>query len=97
MSKYTDIYVKEYKLYNKLSNKISLKIKLLTSGSSGKDRPTLIFISHISISPIQNTSSTCFSLFFLSYKSLFLTSTPKFKEPIIEVEQINNIDSDIKI
>lgn len=86
MSKYTNFYTKEHKLYVKLLNKISPKIKLLTSDFSSKDRLTLVSISHIPISPIQNNSFTCSSLSSLSYKSLFLILTLEFKKPTIEVE-----------
>ena len=66
-SKYTDSYVKECKLYNKLLNKISSETKLLVSSPSSKDRPTSIPILHIPIPPIQN-NPPCFPSSFLSYK-----------------------------
>jgi len=66
-SKYTDSYMKEYKLYNKLLNKISSETELLVSSPSSKDRPTLVPILHIPVPPIQNNPSY-FPLPFLSYK-----------------------------
>jgi len=74
-SKYTDSYVKECKLYNKLLNKISSETKLLVSSPSSKDRPTSIPILHIPIPPIQN-NSPCFPSSFLSYKFPSLLSFP---------------------
>ena len=66
-TKYTDSYVKEYKLLDK----ISLEIKLLISKPSNKNRLTLVSIPYIFIFPIQNNSSFYFLLLSLSL-SLYL-------------------------
>jgi len=89
--------MKEHKLYNKLLDKISSETELSMSSSSKKDRPTLVFILHISIPSIQNNSPTHFSLSFLSYKSLASIPIPGSKKSIVETEENNNIDSDIEI
>jgi len=61
-TKYTDSYIKEYKLLDK----ISLEIKLSVSGPSNKNRLTPVPIPYISIFPIQNNSSFYFLLLSLS-------------------------------
>ena len=61
-TKYTDSYVKEYKLLDK----ISLEIKLLVSRPSNKNRLTPVPIPYISIFPIQNNSAFYFLLLSLS-------------------------------
>ena len=47
--KYTNSYVKEHKLYNKLLDEIRPEIELLTPNSSEKDGSALVPISHIPI------------------------------------------------
>ena len=84
-------------MYDKLLDKISLEIKLLVPSPPEKNGPTLVSIPHIFIPPIQNNSSTCSSLFSLSYKSSSFLPTPEFKESIVEIEENNNIDSDVEI
>jgi len=64
-SKYTDSYVKEFKLYNKLLNKISLETELLVSGPSSKDRPTSVPILYIPIPPFKTILLISLHLFFL--------------------------------
>ena len=95
-SKYTDSYVKECKLYNKLLNKISSETELLVSGSSSKDRPTSVPILYIPIPPIQN-NPPCFPSPFLSYKFPSLLPFPRPKRPIVEIKEADNVDSDIEI
>jgi len=78
-------------------DKISPKIKSLASDSSKKDRPTLILILHILIPPIQNNSSTYSSLPSLFYKSISLSPTPRFKKSTVEIEEDDNVDSDVEM
>ena len=78
-------------------DKISSDIELSISESFSKDKPTLVSILYTPISLIQNNPPPFFSLLSLFYKSLFLSSLPMSKIPTIEVEEINNINSDIKI
>ena len=89
--------MKEYKLYDKLLGKISPETKLSISDSFRKNRPALVPIPYIHIPFIQNNPSTCSSLPFLSYKFLSFLSTPEFKKSIIEIEENDNINSNIKI
>ena len=95
--KYTDSHIKEHKLYDKLLDKISSEIELSASSSSKKDGPTLIPILHIFIPLIQNNLPTYSSLPSLSYKSPSLTSTTKSKKPTIEIEEDDNVNSDVEI
>jgi len=95
--KYTDSHAKEYKLYNKLLDKISLEIELLASDFFRKDRPTLVLIPHTSISPIQNNPPACSSSLSLSYKSISPLSTLRFKKSIVEIEENDNVDSNIEM
>ena len=96
-SKYTNSYTKEYKLYNEVLNKISLETELLVSDSFRKDKPALVPISHISIPPIQNNTSTYSLLSFPFYKSASFPFTSGSRKPIVEIEETNNIDSDIEM
>jgi len=50
--KYTNSYIKEYKLYNELLDKTSPKIELLTPNFSGKDGPAPVSILHTPIPSI---------------------------------------------
>jgi len=63
--KYTNSYIKEYKLYDKLLDRISLEIESSVPEPSGENRLALVFIPHIYICPIQNNSFPHSSL--LSY------------------------------
>ena len=96
-SKYTGSYAKEHKLYNKLLNKISFKIESSAPNPFGKDRLTPVPILYISISPIQNNSPTYSLSSFISYKPPSFLSTPESKKPIVEIEEDDNVDSDIEI
>ena len=98
-SKYTDFYIIKCKLYNKLLllDKISLEIKLLVLDPFEKDRSAPVPIPHTLISPIQNNLPTYFSLPSLSYKSTSFPSISESKKPIVEIENDNDIDSDIEI
>ena len=95
--KYTDSHIKECKLYDKLLNKISLETESLVPNSSGKARLALVPTSHTPIPPIQNNSSTCSSLPSLFYKSISPLPTPKFKKPTVEIEENDNVNSDVEI
>jgi len=95
--KYTDFYAKECKLYDKLLNKISPETELLVPDSSRKDGPSLVPIPHTSIPPIQNNSPTCFSSPYFSYKFISSPPTPRFKMPMVEIEEDDNIDSDVEM
>ena len=81
----------------KLLNKISLKTELSVFSSSGKDRPALVFILHILISFIQKNPSTHSPSLTLFYKSLFLSFTSGSKKPIVEVEEIDDVNSDVEM
>ena len=96
-SKYTDFHAKECKLYNKLLDKISLEIELLVSDSFRKDRPTLVSIPHTSIPSIQNNPSACSFSLSLSYKFISLLSTLRFKNLIVEIEENDNVDSNVEM
>ena len=97
LPKCIDSHTKEYKLYDKLLDKISLETELSVSESSEKDGLSPVPILHTLIPPIQNNSPTCSSSPFLSYKSLSSLPTPRSKKPIIEIEDNDNVDSDVKI
>ena len=90
-------HAKEYKLYDELFDKISLEIELLASNSSGKDRPTPVPILHKPISPIQNNPPTHSPSSSPSYKSISPPLTPGSKKPIVEIEETNDVDSNVEI
>jgi len=96
-SKCTDSYVKECKLYDNLLNKISSEIESLVSDPSRKDRPALVLILHTSIPPIQNNPPTCFSSPSLFYKLTSPPPTPRFKKPIVEIEENDDVDFDVEM
>jgi len=95
--KYTNSYVKEHKLYNKLLDETRPEIELLTPNSSEKDGSALVPISHIPIPLIQNNPSTGSLSSSLSYKSTFSPPTPEPKKPKVEIEKTNDVDSDIEM
>jgi len=84
--KCTNSYVKEYKLYNKLLDRTSLETESLVSNSSEKDEPAPVLIPHTPIPLIQNNPLT-------HSPSL----TPEPKKPMVEIEEANNVDSNIEI
>ena len=67
------------------------------SNSFRKDGPALVSILHTPISSIQNNLLTYSFSSSLSYKLPFLSSTLRFKKSIVEIEENDNVDSDIKI
>ena len=79
--RYTNFHVKEYKLYNKLLDRISPETKSSVSDSSEKGRLAPIPIPHTLIPLIQKNPFTHSSSSSLSYKSIFLSSTPESKKP----------------
>jgi len=87
----------EYKLYDKLLNKISSEIELSVFRPFSEDKPALVSIPYISISPVQNNSPPYFLSLSLSYKSLFFLSLPISKKPIVKVKEIDNIESNVEI
>ena len=89
--------MKEYKLYNNLLNKISPETESSMPDTFGKDGPAPVPISHISIPLIQNNPLTHSSSSSLSYKSLSLSPTLGSKKPTIEIEENDNVDSDVEI
>ena len=91
-SEYTDSLLKVYKLCDKLLDKISSKTELSVFNPSRKDKSALV-----SILPIQNNPLTCSLLSSLSYKSLSFLYTPGSEKPTVEIEEDNNVDSDIEI
>ena len=96
-SKCTDSYIKEHKLYNKLFDKISLEMESLVPESPSKDAPALVPITHTLIPPIQNNSPSCFSSLSSLYKSPSSPPFPVLKKPMIEIEEVDDIDSNIEI
>jgi len=95
--KYTNSHAKGHKLYNEVLNKTSLETELLVSDSSRKDEPAPVPIPHISISPIQNNTSTYSLSPSPFYKSTSFPSTSGSRKPIVEIEETNDIDSDIEM
>jgi len=78
-------------------DKINPEIELLVSCPSRKYGLTSVPITYIPISLIQNNPPTYFLSLFLSYKFPPFLPTPKSKKPIIEIEEEDNVDSDVKI
>jgi len=70
---------------------------LLTSNSSRKDRPAPVSIPHTLIPLIQNNSPICSSLPSFSYKSISLPFTLEPKKSTVEIEETNDVDSDVEI
>ena len=93
----TDFYTKEHKLYDKLLDKISLEIELLVLSSFGKDELALVFIPHMSISFIQNSSLTCSPSSSLSYKFSVPSFTLGFKKLTVKIIKVVNVGSDIEM
>jgi len=91
-SEYTDSLLKVYKLCDKLLDKISSKTELSVFNPSRKDKSALV-----SILPIQNNPPTCSLLSSLSYKSLSFSYTLGSEKPTVEIEEDDNVDSDIEI
>ena len=96
-SKYTNSYVKEHKLYNKLLDETRLETESLTPNSSKKYGSAPVPIPHIPIPLIQNNPSTGSLSSSLSYKSTFSPPTLEPKKPKVEIEKTNNVDSDIEM
>ena len=94
---YINSHAKEHKLYDKLLDKISPETELSVSDPSGKDGPALVPTSYTPVPPIQNNPPTCSSLLSLSYKSTSLSPTPGFKKPTVEIEENDDINSDVEI
>jgi len=84
-------------LYDKLLNKISLETELPVPDPSRKDRPTLVPILYILISPILNNPPTYSSSSFLFNKFPSLSPTLGSKKPIIEIGENNDIGSDVEM
>ena len=93
----TNSHAKECKLYDELLDKTSPETELLVPNSSGKDGPTPVYISHTPIPLIQNNPSTHSPLPLLSYKSILSPPTPGPKKPTVEIEETNNVDSDVEM
>ena len=73
-------------------DKISPEIELLVSRPSSEDRP-----APVPILTIQNSPPSCFSSPSLSYKLPSFLSSLVAKTPIVEVEEVDNINSDIEM
>jgi len=84
-------------LYNELLNKISPEIELSISSPSGKDRLAPVPILHTYIPSIQDNPPTYSSSPFLSYKSLSPSPTLGSKKSIVEIEENDNVDSNIEM
>jgi len=67
------------------------------SDSSRKDRPAPVPIPHISIPSIQNNTSTYSLSPSPFYKSTSFPSTLESRKPIVEIEETNDIDSDVEM
>ena len=65
--------------------------------SSRKDRSAPVSIPYTSILLIQNNPSTYSFLSFLSYKFISFSLTSGFKKLIIEIEENDNVNSNIEI
>jgi len=87
--------MKEHKLHNKLLDKISPETESLVLRSSSKDKSALVSIPHTLIPPIQNNPPPCSSLLSPLYKSLSPLPSPVSKKPMIEIEKVDDVDSDI--
>jgi len=85
-SKCTNSYIKEYKLYNELLDKTSPETESLVPNSSEKDESAPVLIPHTPIPPIQNNPPTHSHLL-----------TPEPKRPMVEIEETNNVNSNIEI
>jgi len=70
---------------------------LLVSNSYEKDGPAPVSIPHTSISPIQNNSPTYSLSPSLFYKSISPLPTLGAKNPIVKIEETNDVDFDVEI
>jgi len=93
----TNSHVKECKLYNELLDKTSLETELLAPNPSEKDGPALVLIPHTSISPIQDNPLIYFLSPSFFYKSTFFPSTLGSKKPTVEIEETNDVDSNVEM
>jgi len=85
-------HVKKHKLYNESLDKTSLETELLVPNSSEKDGPAPIPIPHI-----QNNPSTFSPLPSLFYKSIFPPPTSEPTKSTVEIEETNDVDSDVEM
>jgi len=76
-------------------DKLSLETELSVSDPFGKDEPAPVPILHILIPLIRNNSSTHSSSPSLFYKSISLSSTLRSKKPIVEIEENDDVDSNV--
>ena len=81
----------------KLLDKISLETELSVFSSFGKDRPASVFILHILIPSIQNNPSTHSPSLSLFYRFPSLSFTPGSKKPTVEVEEVDDVNSDVEM
>jgi len=70
---------------------------LLAPNSSEEDGPAPVLILHIPIPPIQDNPPIHSLSSSLSYKSTFSPSTLGSKKPTVEVEETNDVDSNIEM
>ena len=89
--------MKEYKLYNKLLNRISPETELSEPGPSGKDGLAPVPIPPIPIPPIAKNPPSCSFSPSLSYK--FPSPSPSLvpEKPTVEIEEIDNVNSNVKM
>jgi len=89
--------VKEYKLYNKLLDRISPETELSEPGPSGKDELAPVPIPPTPIPPIAKNSPSCSLSPSLSYK--FPSPSPSLvpKKPTVEIEEVDNVNSNVKM
>ena len=70
---------------------------MLVPNSFGKDGPVLVSILNTPISSIQDNSPTHSPLPSLSYNLISPSSTPESKKPTVEIEETNDVDSNIEM
>jgi len=75
----------------------NIETELSVPSSSGKDRPTSVLILHILIFLIQNNSSTYSPSLSLFYRSLSLLFTLGSKKSTVEIEEVDDVNSDVEM
>ena len=83
--------MKEHKLYNKLLDKISPETESLVPEYAP------VPIPHTLIPPIQNNPPPCSPLLSSLYESLSPLPSPVLKKSMIEIEEIDDVESDIEM
>jgi len=89
--------MQEHKLHNKLLDKISPETESLVLRSSSKDESALLPIPHTLIPSIQNNPPPYSPLLSPFYKSLSPLPSSVSKKPMIKIERVDDVDSDIEM